>query len=216
MTRRLSVFTLFVNDQDSALRFYVDQLGFVVSEDKRLGDYRWLLVRAPHTPDVASAVRLSGASAAVSTTGSRQPRTDVLLAPGPRRGQHVETNPRRRGHEKRPRVRHVGRGRPYASASRSPVPRFGVSHRSEHAVGDAEQAPTVRLKRRGRIQLPFTELTPCALSSRDAAGAGQSQPADGQGNQPQHERRCPTDYSVAGAGTTVGDSQIQPAIDQRD
>jgi catechol 2,3-dioxygenase-like lactoylglutathione lyase family enzyme len=59
MTLRLSVFTLFVNDQDSALRFYVDQLGFVVSEDKRLGDYRWLLVRAPHTPDVAINLELA-------------------------------------------------------------------------------------------------------------------------------------------------------------
>jgi catechol 2,3-dioxygenase-like lactoylglutathione lyase family enzyme len=47
MTMRLSVFTLFVNDQDQALRFYVDRLGFVVSEDSQLGDYRWLLVSAP-------------------------------------------------------------------------------------------------------------------------------------------------------------------------
>lgn len=50
---RLHVFTLFVNDQDKALRYYVDQLGFQVAEDNWLGDYRWLLVRAPGTPDVA-------------------------------------------------------------------------------------------------------------------------------------------------------------------
>lgn len=50
---RLTVFTLFVNDQDQALRFYVGRLGFVVSEDNRMGDYRWLLVRAPETQDVA-------------------------------------------------------------------------------------------------------------------------------------------------------------------
>src|SRR5262249_16889625 len=53
MTMRLSVFTMFVNDQDQALRFYVDSLGFVLSEDNRMGDYRWLLVRAPETRDVA-------------------------------------------------------------------------------------------------------------------------------------------------------------------
>lgn len=56
---RLTVFTLFVTDQDQALRFYVDQLGFVVSEDNRMGDYRWLLVCAPETPDVAINLELA-------------------------------------------------------------------------------------------------------------------------------------------------------------
>jgi len=42
----LTVFTLFVKDQDQALRFYVDRLGFTMTEDERLGDYRWLLVSA--------------------------------------------------------------------------------------------------------------------------------------------------------------------------
>ena len=60
MTMRLAVFTLFVNDQDQALRFYVDQLGFVVSEDNRMGDFRWLLVSTPGTPDVAINLKLAG------------------------------------------------------------------------------------------------------------------------------------------------------------
>ena len=50
---RLTVVKLFVKDQDEARRFYVEQLGFVVAEDNRLGDYRWLTVRPPDTPDVA-------------------------------------------------------------------------------------------------------------------------------------------------------------------
>jgi predicted enzyme related to lactoylglutathione lyase len=54
MTMRLTLFTLFVNDQDQALRFYVDQLGFVMREDKRLGDYRWLLVSAQQSKDEVS------------------------------------------------------------------------------------------------------------------------------------------------------------------
>src|SRR5262245_47457967 len=58
MTMRLSVFTLFVNDQDQALRFYVDRLGFVLTEDNRMGDMRWLLVSAPGTPDVAINLKL--------------------------------------------------------------------------------------------------------------------------------------------------------------
>jgi catechol 2,3-dioxygenase-like lactoylglutathione lyase family enzyme len=51
MTIRLTAFTVFVNDQDQALRFYVDRLGFIMTEDKRLGDYRWLLVSAPESKD---------------------------------------------------------------------------------------------------------------------------------------------------------------------
>lgn len=49
-----------------------------------------------------------------------------------------------------------------------------------------------------------------------AAGAEQGQRANRQPDQTQHERRCPTDYSVARAGTTVGESQIHPAIDRGD
>ena len=49
----LTVVKLFVNNHEEARRFYVDRLGFVVSEDNQLGDYRWLLVRPPDTHDVA-------------------------------------------------------------------------------------------------------------------------------------------------------------------
>src|SRR5262249_32498503 len=38
-----------------------------------------------------------------------------------------------------------------------------------------------------------------------AAGAGQSQPTENHGDQPQHQGRGATDYSVAAAGTTLGD-----------
>ena len=56
---RLTVFTLFVNDQDQAVRFYVDRLGFTMTEDKRLGDYRWLLVSASQSEDVAINLELA-------------------------------------------------------------------------------------------------------------------------------------------------------------
>jgi len=46
-----------------------------------------------------------------------------------------------------------------------------------------------------------------------AAGLGQSQPAKDHGDQPQHHRTGGTHDSVAGAGTTVGDCQKQPAVD---
>jgi len=47
---RLSVFTLFVDDQDQALHFFVDQAGFTVLEDNRMGDFRWLIIGTPETP----------------------------------------------------------------------------------------------------------------------------------------------------------------------
>src|SRR6516165_754125 len=45
--KKITLFKLYVKDQDEALRFYVDKLGFKVVEDNRLGDYRWLLITAP-------------------------------------------------------------------------------------------------------------------------------------------------------------------------
>jgi len=50
--KKITLFKLYVSDQEQALRFYVDQLGFEAAEDKKLGDYRWLLVRAPDNRDV--------------------------------------------------------------------------------------------------------------------------------------------------------------------
>lgn len=51
--KKLTVFKVFVTDQEDALKFYVDQLGFRVAEDKHLGDYRWLLVQAPDNQELS-------------------------------------------------------------------------------------------------------------------------------------------------------------------
>ena len=45
--RRVPLFKLLTRDQNEALAFYVEKLGFEVAEDNRMGDYRWLLVRLP-------------------------------------------------------------------------------------------------------------------------------------------------------------------------
>jgi catechol 2,3-dioxygenase-like lactoylglutathione lyase family enzyme len=50
---KLTLFKVYVSDQEAAKTFYVEQLGFAVAEDKRLGDYRWLLVRAPDNGEVS-------------------------------------------------------------------------------------------------------------------------------------------------------------------
>src|SRR5262249_23678645 len=81
--------------------------------------------------------------------GLRQPWTHVLLAPYTCRGQHVETNPRRRGHEKRSRIRHCVAVGPMPAQIRLLHRVLGVSHRPKHAVCKTEQARTVRLEARG-------------------------------------------------------------------
>ncbi|TPG40534.1 VOC family protein [Sphingomonas koreensis] len=50
MTIGVGVAGIYVRDQDEALEFYVDKLGFEVHTDARNGDYRWLTVRHPDQP----------------------------------------------------------------------------------------------------------------------------------------------------------------------
>jgi predicted enzyme related to lactoylglutathione lyase len=42
---------VYVDDQDKALRFYTEVLGFVKKADVGQGTYRWLTVTAPDEPD---------------------------------------------------------------------------------------------------------------------------------------------------------------------
>jgi predicted enzyme related to lactoylglutathione lyase len=42
---------IYVDDQDKALRFYTDVLGFVKKTDVSQGPYRWLTVASPDDPD---------------------------------------------------------------------------------------------------------------------------------------------------------------------
>jgi predicted enzyme related to lactoylglutathione lyase len=39
--------SVFVNDQDKALKFYTEKLGFVKKSDVSAGEYRWLTVVSP-------------------------------------------------------------------------------------------------------------------------------------------------------------------------
>ncbi|CAN7267375.1 MULTISPECIES: VOC family protein [Duganella] len=50
MTQGINMVGLYVRDQDEALAFYVDKLGFVVHTDVRNGDYRWLTVQHADQP----------------------------------------------------------------------------------------------------------------------------------------------------------------------
>ena len=50
MSQGVGVVGLYVRDQDEALAFYVDKLGFRVHTDARNGSYRWLTVQHPEQP----------------------------------------------------------------------------------------------------------------------------------------------------------------------
>ena len=48
---RIHISSVFVDDQDKALRFYTDVLGFVKKHEVPLGEDRWLTVVSPEDPD---------------------------------------------------------------------------------------------------------------------------------------------------------------------
>jgi catechol 2,3-dioxygenase-like lactoylglutathione lyase family enzyme len=50
MSQGVEVVGLYVRDQEEALQFYVEKLGFRVHTDARNGDYRWLTVQHPDQP----------------------------------------------------------------------------------------------------------------------------------------------------------------------
>ncbi len=52
MINRLSVATIWVKDQNEALQFYTEKLGFEIRADVTNGDYRWLTVGLKDQPDV--------------------------------------------------------------------------------------------------------------------------------------------------------------------
>jgi len=50
MTQGVGVVGVYVRDQDEAVEFYVQRLGFRVHTDAKNGEYRWLTVPHPEQP----------------------------------------------------------------------------------------------------------------------------------------------------------------------
>ncbi len=48
---RINMASVLVDDQEKALRFYTDVLGFVKKTEFPVGDHRWLTVVSPEDPD---------------------------------------------------------------------------------------------------------------------------------------------------------------------
>lgn len=48
---KITLTSIMVDDQDKALRFYTDVLGFVKKSEFPVGEYKWLTVVSPEGPD---------------------------------------------------------------------------------------------------------------------------------------------------------------------
>jgi predicted enzyme related to lactoylglutathione lyase len=48
---KIKLTSVYVDDQDKALRFYTEVMGFVKKSDFSQGPYRWLTVASPEQPD---------------------------------------------------------------------------------------------------------------------------------------------------------------------
>jgi catechol 2,3-dioxygenase-like lactoylglutathione lyase family enzyme len=60
MSQGVELVGIYVRDQDEALTFYVDKIGFRVHTDVRNGDYRWLTVQHPDQPSFQLGLFLPG------------------------------------------------------------------------------------------------------------------------------------------------------------
>jgi catechol 2,3-dioxygenase-like lactoylglutathione lyase family enzyme len=73
---KIGLTSVFVDDQDKALRFYTDVLGFVKKNEIPLGEHRWLTVVSPEAPDGVELVLEPSEHPAV------RPFKDALVADG--------------------------------------------------------------------------------------------------------------------------------------
>jgi catechol 2,3-dioxygenase-like lactoylglutathione lyase family enzyme len=73
---RITLTSVFVDEQDKALRFYTDVLGFVKKVEFPVGEYRWLTVVSPSDPDGVQLVLEPDAHPAVG------PYKEALYADG--------------------------------------------------------------------------------------------------------------------------------------
>ena len=64
---KIKVTSVFVDDQEKALRFYTEVLGFLKKQDVAAGEYRWLTVASPEDPDGAQLLLEPNANPAAKT-----------------------------------------------------------------------------------------------------------------------------------------------------
>jgi predicted enzyme related to lactoylglutathione lyase len=80
---RIKWTSLYVDDQEKALKFYTDKLGFQKKADFSQGSYRWLTVASPEDPDgveliLASTADPAGKAYQQALHGQGQPAAQFL------------------------------------------------------------------------------------------------------------------------------------------
>jgi len=81
---RIKWTNLYVDDQEKALQFYTEKLGFQKKADFSNGNYRWLTVASPEDPEGVELVLQSNADPAgkayqVALRGHSQPAAQFLV-----------------------------------------------------------------------------------------------------------------------------------------
>ena len=69
--KRIPLFKVLTHNQDEALKFYTEKLGFEISEDNRMGDYRWLLVKLPDNKEFCINLELARNDAQKAIVGNQ-------------------------------------------------------------------------------------------------------------------------------------------------
>lgn len=64
---KIALNSVFVDDQDKALRFYTEVLGFVPQHDIPAGSHRWITVVSPEAPDGAALLLAPNSNPAART-----------------------------------------------------------------------------------------------------------------------------------------------------
>jgi extradiol dioxygenase family protein len=79
--KKLSLLAVYVADQDAAIEFYTQKLGFVLVEDVPFGSSRWVTLRFPDDEVVSVALNLAQSSqdrALVGKQGGSQPLFGIV------------------------------------------------------------------------------------------------------------------------------------------
>ncbi len=99
---KIKVTSVYVDDQDKALRFYTEVLGFAKKTDFSQGPYRWLTVASPEEPDgteLQLALNNNPAAKDVSAGDvSTEPACDDVLHRRHQGRLRADQGPRRRVH----------------------------------------------------------------------------------------------------------------------
>ena len=97
---RINLTSVLVDDQDKALRFYTEVLGFVKKTEVPLGEHRWLTVVSPEDPDGVELVLEPDEHPAVKPVqgGAGRRRHPVHLVRRGRRARRVRAAARARRH----------------------------------------------------------------------------------------------------------------------